>query len=727
MALIRICILLSLSALLVGCQDSATVSPDSPVPLVSKLDDKDNKLQSSNDGALEPDPVRGKKYRNILTEKALRGLDYSTGKVTIDRSVAEQLTIGMTVSDARSQFELGRAALESGNIIVAIEKTTRAIILDNTNAEYFQTLGESLFRNQKIDMAEAAFRTSLDHAPDSVPVHQRMALILSASLDRLDESESHYLRVLELDPENGESYSRLAVLNYYRGRNDEAKRLVRLAEANGYAVPPQFIRLLNGAGGGQGPAPLLNGLPTVGVQTRVDISNNAQANETTCSASDADASNVVAGWNDYGTGPIRSGFSISNDGGGSWQDVLLRPPAAFQGGTEGDPMTCADNRTGDMWAGAISFDSNGGVYVARLNAGDSTFQPSVMALVSGISDKCWMEAGVDPNDPSQTRLYIGLTDGGARLLVSEDAGDSWSAPIVIPAFGLGWLPRVGPNGELYLSVWDFAGGYQLIRSLDGGATFEGPFTIANRMDFWSVDGTRFPGRFRVAPLVTFGVDPNDGTLYAAYADTTSVSGDNRNVDVYFTRSIDQGTTWTTPTILNTDAATPGDQFFPFVEVDNSGRVHVVFYDTRAVIQNDNTTDGAGQPPAMIEAWYAFSDDAGDSWTELVLTDQPFSSADDGFNDGFIGDYLGIGVSGTTVYPCYMSTHEGIANIFVHEITNDFLVGDINRDGIVNLLDIQPFVDLLAAADFDKAADINGDGSVNLLDVAGFVELIIGGN
>ena len=59
-----------------------------------------------------------------------------------------------------------------------------------------------------------------------------------------------------------------------------------------------------------------------------------------------------------------------------------------------------------------------------------------------------------------------------------------------------------------------------------------------------------------------------------------------------------------------------------------------------------------------------------------------------------------------------------------EIIPDIL-GDVNCDGELNLLDVQPFVDLLATGSFSNKADTNRDGSVNLLDVQGFVELLAG--
>ena len=54
-----------------------------------------------------------------------------------------------------------------------------------------------------------------------------------------------------------------------------------------------------------------------------------------------------------------------------------------------------------------------------------------------------------------------------------------------------------------------------------------------------------------------------------------------------------------------------------------------------------------------------------------------------------------------------------------------LLGDINGDGSVNLLDVDGFVALLSTSQFQPEADINGDGAVNLLDVSLFVALLAG--
>ena len=54
-------------------------------------------------------------------------------------------------------------------------------------------------------------------------------------------------------------------------------------------------------------------------------------------------------------------------------------------------------------------------------------------------------------------------------------------------------------------------------------------------------------------------------------------------------------------------------------------------------------------------------------------------------------------------------------------------GDLNRDTVVNLLDVSPFVDRISTGTFQAEADVNQDGNVNLLDVAPFVEAILAPN
>lgn len=52
-----------------------------------------------------------------------------------------------------------------------------------------------------------------------------------------------------------------------------------------------------------------------------------------------------------------------------------------------------------------------------------------------------------------------------------------------------------------------------------------------------------------------------------------------------------------------------------------------------------------------------------------------------------------------------------------------MLGDVNRDGVVNFLDINPFIVSLTAGSYQEEADVNEDGFVNFLDIAPFIRLL----
>ena len=57
--------------------------------------------------------------------------------------------------------------------------------------------------------------------------------------------------------------------------------------------------------------------------------------------------------------------------------------------------------------------------------------------------------------------------------------------------------------------------------------------------------------------------------------------------------------------------------------------------------------------------------------------------------------------------------------------NMILLGDMNVDGVVDLIDVQPFVELLSSGVFMANGDVNEDGAFDLNDVAPFVGLLTG--
>ncbi len=667
--------------------------------------------------------------RRQRTRDAMRGLRYDSGRVVIVEDEVADVSGRGDAKLAWATYESGLDLLGRNARTRALAQFTQAVIRDPSQAEFYLGLGESLLGKRKLNEAEAAFRTGLDLDGDNVELRVRLADALQRR-GALREAVDELNEVLEQEPDNGFAHVRAAVLHYYLAETDLAWQHLSVAEDLGEPYPAQLPGLMRGDINSATARSAGSGVQ-VGPQVRVDVGAGIEAcNETSCAGIDANPQEVVASWNDWrdsgSSEVVRMGVAVSHDAGETWTDFLVRAPAGHQTGVEGDPMTCFDQRTGTLWVGAISFGTGGGVFVARKEAGEASFEPSVMAHESAWADKGWMAAGIDPEDSGATRVYVALNDGVVR---STDMGATWAGPVNL-GYGLGFLPRVGPAGELYVAYWDNSYGIKLRRSFNGGLSFT-THTIAVRMDTWDAqNGSRFAGNFRVPPLAAMAVDPNDGTLYAVYFDTTSTSGDNYNVDLYFTRSDDQGTSWSTPVILNDDTYPPGDQFFPWLEVDQHGRLHLVFHDSRYTIQDDDTTHG------RFDAMYSLSTDGGASWSEYRLTPQSFDSYYDGLDrpgSQFLGDYNGLGFGGNFAYPCYISTQNGDADIFVNRVIVP-PVGDLNCDGYTNFDDINGFVlALVGEAEYEAIypdcawlnADCDENDAVNFDDIDGFVSILAG--
>lgn len=91
---------------------------------------------------------------------------------------------------------------------------------------------------------------------------------------------------------------------------------------------------------------------------------------------------------------------------------------------------------------------------------------------------------------------------------------------------------------------------------------------------------------------------------------------------------------------------------------------------------------------------------------------------------FLGsDFAYIGFGATTVPN--VSVSQTLADFVYLETAKGILLGDVNLDGAVDLLDIAPFVSILTSSGFQDEADINQDGNVDLLDVAPLVDLLTG--
>jgi hypothetical protein len=56
--------------------------------------------------------------------------------------------------------------------------------------------------------------------------------------------------------------------------------------------------------------------------------------------------------------------------------------------------------------------------------------------------------------------------------------------------------------------------------------------------------------------------------------------------------------------------------------------------------------------------------------------------------------------------------------------DDALAGDLNHDGMLNVLDIVLMVNMVLDDGYDGVADMNGDGVINVLDIVTLINTIL---
>ena len=74
----------------------------------------------------------------------------------------------------------------------------------------------------------------------------------------------------------------------------------------------------------------------------------------------------------------------------------------------------------------------------------------------------------------------------------------------------------------------------------------------------------------------------------------------------------------------------------------------------------------------------------------------------------------------------ISYQGGDGNDIVLTSQTQVLLGDVNLDGMINLLDVDFFIDRLSTGTYQAEADCNQDGAINLLDIDPFIEILGGG-
>ncbi len=445
-------------------------------------------------------------------------------------------------------------------------------------------------------------------------------------------------------------------------------------------------------------------------------STNLPHNEMSIAVDPKNPNHLAAGSNDFelffqGSSVIEfiiTGYYTSFDGGKTWTNGHV-PLGGFT--ASGDPATAFNAKLGLVHMGVIAFQEGqvGGFADASVQVNTSTDggitygSPVVVALGTGgtlvttFNDKPYITVDNNPNSPFFGRLYVtwtrflfgtsGYIESPIFLSFSDDGGQTFSTPKEISGRNPALCdnpfrsfnkdicnedqfssPIIGPDGALYVAFEndefqgapEFRDQYLVVRSVDGGQTFQGPFQavapIFDGNDDYPINingrQTLSNSQFRVNSAGNLAADPTSGPsssstrLFVSFSDnrngklTGSFQTVTTNTDVFIAASNDGGATWSSPISVLKGKASQNDQFYPWAVVGQDGILRVAFKDRSFDPKNIQYGETLGSSPD------------GRTFT-AVRVDTGLSNPNDSrwFTNGgqtngkatFIGDYEGLAV------------------------------------------------------------------------------------
>jgi len=419
------------------------------------------------------------------------------------------------------------------------------------------------------------------------------------------------------------------------------------------------------------------------VGPNVNVSNECgPQSETYITVNPARPTMLVGGSNEIFRLPMRGYFS--SDGGVTWGGVdLPLPPAKGNGINFGSDPSLAFDSSGSLYYSyiVVFFGNGNGINgtamgVARSTDGGRSYpQFTLFSLEGGsnhFNDKPMITADTNLTSPFRDRVYVawdaaagGSTSGGIRLARSTDHGATFTVTRVDnpsgPGRGIGAIPFVGPNGEVYVAWNDFgANTIAFNRSFDGGVTWDQPRVISpKRLPF----DIAIPAEFSRGALVYPACDtdrsagPHRGRLYCSWMDLNAAS----NTDIFASFSDDKGATWSTAGPA-TDQLNGVDRFNHWMSVDPvTGDVNVSFYDTR----NDTTS-----LRFITDIYFTQSRNGGVSFLSPNVRVTDVSSNEHDCNGRFqcpaidygnqTGDYAGLVSFGGVSHPLWTDSRDQLA-------------------------------------------------------------------
>ncbi len=373
-----------------------------------------------------------------------------------------------------------------------------------------------------------------------------------------------------------------------------------------------------------------------------------------------DPNKIIAGSNNIG-GSGQQGMYWSTDGGVTWGQTNL--PLASGDSFHSDP-TVDWSSDGTAWSTTMGI--NGSVLKVQSyrssNGGATWIFDGTVSGTQTSTDKQMQWIDHSATSPYKDQNYV-IWHNGAPAYMNRRTSAGWGTPIKVSltettGTSIGADVKTNSAGDVF-GFWPDTGsrGIYVVKSTNGGASYSTPTRIVTTYDSYDIGVPAFNNR-RILIYVSGGTYRNGTTnnVYALWADLSGDTGcttasnepgastsSTCKTRVWFSRSTDGGTTWSTRVKINNQSGL-NDQFNPFLAIDETnGNIGAMYYDT---------VNDAGRK--KVDIYFQLSTNGGVSWEAPIkvttaMTDETISGADSGNQ---FGDYNSLSAHANKFFPSW---------------------------------------------------------------------------
>ncbi len=410
----------------------------------------------------------------------------------------------------------------------------------------------------------------------------------------------------------------------------------------------------------------MSGITTVQVNVDVNGQNivGDAANEPSIAVDPNNPNKITIGWRQFDTVTNnfrQAGYGYTTDGGQTWTFPGVIQPGFFRS----DPVLDYDV-DGNIYYNSLTNDPDYFCKVFKSSNGGQSWDGGTDAHGG---DKQWMTID-KTNGPGNGHIYAFWTSFFSTCYPgfftrSTDGGGSFENCITIPNDPSWGTLMVAPNGNLYIGA---SGSFNFVVARSSNAQISGQPVVWDQTTNVSLDG-----------YITYGTGPNPDGLGGQTSIAIDTSGgpfngniyllcsverisNNDPLDVMFARSTNGGTSFSAPVRVNDDLGTSAYQWFGTMSVAPTGRIDVVWLDTR-----DN-------PGTYISAlYYSNSTDGGLTWSQNQKMSDYFDPHLGWPNQQKMGDYFHMVSDNNGARLAWAATFNSEQDVYYSYITDSTTV------------------------------------------------------